>query len=300
MAYYGDPWSGIYKSDVFGRFPELSPGFRPPAGAATTTPTASATTGALPGAPSPTDLAKQATGYTTGVYVGSPFYQNIEALKAGIVPSGVKTQLTQAAAERGVGIGSYGGPQTESNLLRALGLTSLDLQQQAIKDYATVVGAAPGLNLQSLYQTPEQKAQLAQESELARLAREQGLTLEQMREQYGLLQSRESMAAQEAARRSQWEQAILGSRATGEVLDQYLRRYSPQPSAMPSEGSNLFSGYSAGDDSGYSYFDVSKPYAEAMWEAPDWMLGLEGGFGGWEYAPASSPEQSDEENDYFF
>lgn len=265
-------------------------------------PRASLTTGALPGAPSPTDLAKQATGYTTGVYVGSPFYKNIEALKAGIVPSDVKTQLTQAAAERGVGIGSYGGPQTESSLLRALGLTSLGLQEQAIKDYATVIGAAPGLNLQTLYETPSQKAAREQEAELARLAREQGLTLEQMREQYGLLQSREAMAAQEAARRAQWEQAILGSRATGAVLDQYLRRYSPTPSVMPGEGGDLFGGYDLGGEGGYTtpfYGEYAPELEEYLWGAPESYLGG----GGWEFGTpvgTMSPEQSLAESGYYF
>jgi hypothetical protein len=54
---------------------------------------------------------------------------NIGDLLGGIIPEDVKTRLAQAAAERGVAMGSPGSDNVNSSLLRSLGLTSLDLQQ---------------------------------------------------------------------------------------------------------------------------------------------------------------------------
>lgn len=54
---------------------------------------------------------------------------NIRGNLAGRVAPDVIALLQQQAAERGIGTGTYGAPNTDAAYLRALGLTSLQLQQ---------------------------------------------------------------------------------------------------------------------------------------------------------------------------
>jgi len=54
---------------------------------------------------------------------------NIGSELSGVIPQDVITQLAQQSAERGVAMGSPGSDNSQSSLLRSLGLTSLDLQQ---------------------------------------------------------------------------------------------------------------------------------------------------------------------------
>jgi hypothetical protein len=56
--------------------------------------------------------------------------QNIMSMLQGDVPGDVINQIMQQAAERGIATGSPGGPGANSAYLKALGLTSLGLQQQ--------------------------------------------------------------------------------------------------------------------------------------------------------------------------
>lgn len=54
--------------------------------------------------------------------------KNIQSALQGILPEDVQYQIAQKAAERGVGRGSPMGASTTADLMRALGLTSLQLQ----------------------------------------------------------------------------------------------------------------------------------------------------------------------------
>lgn len=105
---------------------------------------------------------------------GLPDYQaltqkasaNIANELAGVVPPDVINQISQAAAERGVASGSYMDPNSNAAYLKALGLTSLGLQQQGQSDLTAAVKRTPtaGLfNPQTMFVSPEQEqaAQMA-------------------------------------------------------------------------------------------------------------------------------------------
>jgi hypothetical protein len=92
---------------------------------------------------------------------------NIGQMLAGQVPSDVVTNLIQGAAERGIMTGSPGSPNANSALLRALGLTSLGLQQTGEQELTQAIGRTPRPALfqpESMLVSPEQQqaAQYAQ------------------------------------------------------------------------------------------------------------------------------------------
>jgi hypothetical protein len=90
--------------------------------------------------------------------------QNILSLLQGQVPQDVANQIAQMGAERGVGTGSIGSPNSNSALLRSLGLTSLGLQQQGEGELTGAVQRTPTgqqFNPASFLVSPEQ----AQESQ---------------------------------------------------------------------------------------------------------------------------------------
>lgn len=68
---------------------------------------------------------------------------NILSLLKGQVPADVANQIAQMAAERGVSTGAIGSPNSNAALLRALGLTSLGLQQQGETELSGAVARTP-------------------------------------------------------------------------------------------------------------------------------------------------------------
>lgn len=104
----------------------------------------------------------QLPGYTQDL---SNIGASIADLTAGKIPTDVLTQLQQAAAERGIATGSPGSPNADAAYLRALGLTSLGLQNQGLTNLKTALGtlpSAPLFNPASFYYTPEQQQAAAQ------------------------------------------------------------------------------------------------------------------------------------------
>ena len=88
--------------------------------------------------------------------------QNIESLLKGQVPADVLAQMQQSAAERGIMTGSPGSPNSNAAYLRALGLTSLGLQQQGEGELTGAIQRTPQgqpFNLSSFLTTPEQQQQ---------------------------------------------------------------------------------------------------------------------------------------------
>ena len=69
--------------------------------------------------------------------------QNILGLLRGQVPEDVTQQIQQRGAERGVAMGSPGSPNANAAWLRALGLTSLGLQQQGEQNLTGAVARTP-------------------------------------------------------------------------------------------------------------------------------------------------------------
>jgi hypothetical protein len=93
--------------------------------------------------------------------------QNIGSELGGNVPVDVQNLLAQQAAERGVGMGSPGSANSNSAYLRALGLTSLQQQQQGQANLSSADARNPGaplFNPTSMLLNPAQAGQLNAEN----------------------------------------------------------------------------------------------------------------------------------------
>jgi len=69
--------------------------------------------------------------------------QNISSQLAGQVPDDVVNQIIQTGAERGILTGSAMSPNANAAMLRALGLTSLGLQQQGSQNLTAAINDTP-------------------------------------------------------------------------------------------------------------------------------------------------------------
>jgi len=88
--------------------------------------------------------------------------QNIASLLKGQIPSDVLTQMQQQAAERGILTGSPGSPNANAAYLRALGLTSLGLQQQGEGELTGAIQRTPQaqpFNMSAFLTSPEAQQQ---------------------------------------------------------------------------------------------------------------------------------------------
>jgi len=103
--------------------------------------------------------------------------QNIQSALSGQIPNDVYQQMATRSAERGVSTGNPMGANSTADIMRALGLTSLDLQNQGQSWLTNALGRNPGAtiaNTQALVTTPAQAEALAlqrQNMELDYLAR---------------------------------------------------------------------------------------------------------------------------------
>lgn len=104
----------------------------------------------------------------TAPYMALPGYQqslanvgrNVQQMTGGQLPSDVQNTLAQQAAERGVGQGSF----RNADYLKALGLTSLGMQQQGQSALNAATAALPKpafLNPASMFVTPQEQQQAA-------------------------------------------------------------------------------------------------------------------------------------------
>jgi hypothetical protein len=91
-----------------------------------------------------TQQALQSEEATTPGYAGnmSKWASDISSLLSGQVSSDTKYQLQEAAAERGVSTGTSGSQASNSSYLRALGLTSLGLEQTGASQLASMLGSS--------------------------------------------------------------------------------------------------------------------------------------------------------------
>jgi hypothetical protein len=98
--------------------------------------------------------------YYGNVMQGMPTYEPIMRNISGRLQPDTTRQIAQAAAERGVGIGSYGGANDATAMLRALGLTSQDLTNQGIQQYNQTMTAVPALSPTNLFITPTDRSKM--------------------------------------------------------------------------------------------------------------------------------------------
>jgi hypothetical protein len=104
---------------------------------------------------------QQVDDYMRRALANDPRMTGINQNLSGRIAPDVLRQIQQSGAERGVGIGSYGGGNDTSSMLRALGLTSMDLTNKGIGQYGDAYNSIPKVNVGDLF-----------ESEGARQARE--------------------------------------------------------------------------------------------------------------------------------
>lgn len=104
------------------------------------------------------NLVKNLPGYMgmVGADVG-----NIQSNLAGALPADVIQQLQQRAAERGIATGAPGSANTSAEYLRALGLTSLQLQQLGHSQLTEAMARTPVQQTQQTSQTRDLGAERA-------------------------------------------------------------------------------------------------------------------------------------------
>lgn len=116
-----------------------------------------------------TEIAKQAA---LPFQLNLPNYQqnigqeskNTTGLLQGQIPQDVANQLAQQAAERGIATGSIGSPNANAALMRALGVTSLGLQQQGAQNLSQQIAQTPTgqqFNPASFLVTPAEQQEAA-------------------------------------------------------------------------------------------------------------------------------------------
>lgn len=107
-----------------------------------TAPTALPTT-APDAAPGADPLGLRIGQYYTSAIANDPRMPAVQQNLASTIAPDVRRQIAQSAAERGISIGSYGGGNDETALLRALGLTSMDLRNKGVEQYGQIYGQVP-------------------------------------------------------------------------------------------------------------------------------------------------------------
>src|SRR4029077_7125152 len=103
--------------------------------------------------------------------------QNIQSETAGQLPQDVIEQIQQGAAERGIGRGIAGSPNTGADYLQSLGLNSLELTQQGQQNFQSILPQLPGASIAAnpnFYVTPEQQYQQALQAAIFQAAPQPG------------------------------------------------------------------------------------------------------------------------------
>lgn len=113
----------------------------------------------FPGTPEAFTYDPEAVGGGVAQYYGTvtsalPTFEAIQRNIAGTVSPEQRRQVAQAAAERGIGIGSYGAGNDLTAYLRALGLTSQELSDRGVEQYGRLMATIPSLRPESLFITP--------------------------------------------------------------------------------------------------------------------------------------------------
>ena len=226
--------------------------------------------------------------YYQGALAQDPRMAAINRNMSGQVAPDVRNQLAQAAAERGVGIGSYGSGNDQSALLRALGLTSMDLTNKGLGQYGEAYSQVPQLKPGELFVNPTDEANMATQQRLQteRLNSAAGL-------QAGQIASTERMAA---AARSQAASNFeanrsdtkSGASATDAKLNGILERLSGGGGRLgmapsPGGGGSGGGGYNPNLSSDTSFASVADP-SNLWWQPSDYEFGYTG--------PSSAPATS--------
>jgi hypothetical protein len=175
--------------------------------------------------------------YYNAALAKDPTMAAIQRNIAGRLNPDVANQLSQAAAERGLGIGSYGGGNDMSYLLRSLGTNSMALTNLGIEQYGKAKSTVPALNPTSLFISPTDQAKMDLEQRMLteKIAAEKSLQTERLVHDSGQF----SVARGDT---------LSGVAATNKRLDDMISRWnSGQPNASAGTGSSSGSSSSSGE-----------------------------------------------------
>ena len=187
--------------------------------------------------------------YYQGALAKDPRLPAINRNISGTVAPDVRNMLAQSAAERGIGIGSYGAGNDQSAFLKALGLTSMDLTNKGIGQYGEAYNQVPQLRPGDLFVNPTDEAQMKLQQQL----QTENLNSAAGR-QWGQQQAAQGMAnqaqAESNARFKQNRDDALAAAAATQVerekynsraIDSILGRLSGQSSGQPGSSYNPIS-----------------------------------------------------------
>lgn len=295
-----DPFADYYSevNDLrsgLGLTPRTRPGtYRQPAGAAfggTASP-ASGTSTAF----NPSTVGADVAAYYQNVLPELPIYEPIMQNISGEIAPDVRNMLAQQAAERGVAIGSYGGGADQSGLLRALGLTSMELTNKGIGQYGEAFRSVPAVTPGELFITPTAQAQmnLQQQLQANQLASEATLQSERLR---SAEQMQANQLAQEAYqfgvnRADTWS----GVQSTNAALQGILNRVGAGGTGWGNESPYVGTAAGTSTSAGYTtapYGTYGTPYTGPSSEGYMYSGTGEGYAPSWEYNPEYDIWQSD-------
>ena len=160
--------------------------------------------------------------YYASAMANDPRMAPILANLTGQVPADVLAQIEQAGAERGVGIGSYGGGNDQTAMLRALGLTSMDLKDKGVSQYGDFYNSVPKLNPDSLFVSPTEQAKMNLSRELT--TQEQKASWDRLQSQIAAtasLSDKDRASAMELARLGFQNKAYLQDKELAAAKQQY-------------------------------------------------------------------------------
>lgn len=200
--------------------------------------------------------------YYQGALAQDPRMAAINRNISGQVAPDVRNQLAQAAAERGIGIGSYGAGNDQSAYLKALGLTSMDLTNKGIGQYGDVYDAVPQLRPGELFVNPTDEAKMLMDRELQ---------AEKLKSDRAMLSDRLSFEASEGASNRGQElnffnanrsDAASNRSKTNSILDGIIARYSP---GREGEGAGNTGWQSGTLGTGKGYGSLTSSGVEGPW-----------------------------------
>ena len=218
--------------------------------------------------------------------------ENISQQLRGQLPQDVINQIGQQAAERGISGGSPGSPNANAAYLRALGLNSLQMQQQGNQNLSTAIGDTPVAPLFSPGSMIVPNYFGQQELTNARLGQVQG-----QNRGYGGVSytgaptsgrvsqgSPTSFWDQQAGLNSwlqpQWNQANQAINAEQTRAAQFAQNPSAPYGPSHPQNTDILGPYNQGGSSGGAYGDYNPFGEEDSWMANNTSTGNDSGF--WE------------------
>lgn len=218
--------------------------------------------------PNPATLGNAASSYVNTALGGYPGFANIQSNLAGTLAPDVKRNIYQAAAERGIGIGSYGSPNVDANLLRSIGLTSADLQARGQQELTSAIGALPRFDLGSQYVAPSEQAAINSQQSIAGASQAGANYRSQLQiDAQRAAQQSAQQAAMDAQARQQAQKAAQ-DQATLALLDQIRGRYSGGNLGGPSDALNTQYGWMMSSGGGPTSSNYSTSFQG--WDTGEW------------------------------